>query len=74
MLVLHLPADIEARLNALAKRTGRSKNHYAREAIIAHLDDLEDLALAEQRLDDLAAGRSDTVTLDELTRRRGIGD
>jgi len=67
MLALRLPADIEARLDALAKRTGRSKSYYAREAIIAHLDDLEDIYLAEQRLSALAAGRSDTVDLDELT-------
>lgn len=32
MLALRLPADIEARL---AKRTGRSKSYYAREAIRA---------------------------------------
>ena len=74
MLALRLPADIEARLDALAKRTGRSKSYYAREAITAHLDDLEDIYLAEQRLSDLAAGRSDTVTLDELTRRHGLED
>mgnify|MGYP003700673717 CR=1 FL=1 len=74
MLALRLPAEIEARLDALAKRTGRSKSFYAREAILAHLDDLEDVYLAEQRLSDLAAGRSDTVPLSELTERHGLED
>ena len=74
MLALRLPADLEARLDALAKRTGRSKSYYAREAIVAHLDDLEDIYLAEQRMSDLAAGRSDTVPLAELTARHGVED
>lgn len=74
MLALRLPADIEARLDALAKRTGRSKSYYAREAILAHLDELEDIYLAEQRLSDLAAGRSGTVPLAELIKRHGVED
>ena len=45
MLAIRLPEEIEARLDTLAKRTGRSKTFYAREAILEHLDDLEDLYL-----------------------------
>ena len=41
MLALRLPPDIEERLEALARRTGRSKSFYAREAILEHLGDLE---------------------------------
>jgi len=47
MLALRLPDDIEKRLDNLAKRTGRSKSYYAREAIIEHLEDLEDIYRAE---------------------------
>jgi len=43
MLTLRLPVAIEKRLNRLAKRTGRSKSFHAQEAILHHLDDLEDL-------------------------------
>lgn len=50
MLALRLPVEIEARLDALAKKTGRTKSFYAREAIIEHIEDLEDLYLAEERL------------------------
>ena len=39
MLTLRLPAEIEKRLEDLAARTGRTKSFYAREAILAHLDD-----------------------------------
>jgi RHH-type rel operon transcriptional repressor/antitoxin RelB len=74
MLALRLPPDIERRLERLAERTGRSKSFYAREAILEHLDDLEDLYLAEQRLEDLRAGRSGTVPLSELMTRYGVED
>jgi len=50
MLALRLPPDIEKRLDDLAKRTGRTKSYYARQAILEHLDDMEALALAEERL------------------------
>jgi RHH-type transcriptional regulator, rel operon repressor / antitoxin RelB len=74
MLAIRLPADVESRLEALAKATGCSKTFYAREAILEHLDDLEDLYLAEQRLIDLRAGRSHTFTLEEVERDLGLAD
>ena len=74
MLGIRLPPDIEARLDALAKATGRTKTFYARQAILEHLDDLEDLYLAEQRLIDLRAGRSRTYTLEEVERDLGLAD
>lgn len=72
MLALRLPEEIENRLNDLAKKTGRTKSFYAREAILEHLDDLEDLYLAEKRLEDLQAGRSQTYTLEEVMERHGV--
>ncbi len=62
MLALRLPPQIEKRLDALAKKTGRSKSFYAREAILRHLEDLEDYHLARQRL----ARRRARVTLEQL--------
>jgi RHH-type rel operon transcriptional repressor/antitoxin RelB len=50
MLALRLTSDIEERLNRLAKRTGRTKSFYAREAIVEHLQDLEDYYLASERI------------------------
>lgn len=50
MLAIRLDAETEQRLEALAKRTGRTKTFYAREAILEHLQDLEDTYLATQRL------------------------
>ena len=45
MLAIRLPEEIEKRLDALAKATGRTKTFYAREAILEHLEDLEDIYL-----------------------------
>ena len=74
MLAIRLPADIENRLDVLAKATGRTKTFYAREAILEYLDDLEDLYLAEQRLIDNRAGKSKTYTLDEVVKSLGLED
>lgn len=72
MLVIRLPTEIENRLEALAKRTGRTKTFYAREAILEHLDDLEDLYLAEQCLIDHRAGKTQAVPLHDVMRRYGM--
>jgi len=41
MLAIRLPENIEQRLDALSKLTGRTKTFFAREALLAHLDQLE---------------------------------
>jgi RHH-type rel operon transcriptional repressor/antitoxin RelB len=51
MLAIRLPQSIEKRLERLARRIGRTKTFYAREAILEHLEDLEDLYLAERALE-----------------------
>lgn len=68
MLALRLPPDIEKRLAALAKRTGRSKSFYAREAIVEHIDDLEDLYLAQKALEE----GGETVSLEDLMKEYGL--
>jgi RHH-type transcriptional regulator, rel operon repressor / antitoxin RelB len=64
MLALRLPPEIEARLDALARKTGRSKSYYAREAILRQLEDIEDDYLTRRRL---ARGGS-RVALESLER------
>lgn len=71
---VRLPEDAEKRLAALALKTGRSKAFYIREAIMTHLEDLEDVYLAEARLEDLRAGRSRTFSLDDVERELGLAD
>lgn len=64
MLALRLPPDIEQRLDALAKKTGRSKSFLARAAILRQIEDIEDDYLARRRTQ---RGRP-RVTLDGLER------
>ncbi len=74
MLSVKLPADVENRLDRLAKATGRTKAFYARQAIVEHLEDLEDIYLAEQRSADNQAGESRTYTLEEVERELDLAD
>lgn len=68
MLAIRLPETIEARLNALAEETGRTKTALAREAIAEYIDDLEDYYLAEAR----ARRNRKTVPLEEVERELGL--
>jgi len=72
MLAIRLPKKVEDRLTELAKITGRTKTFYAREAIFKHLDDLEDIYLAEKRLEDVRAGRSKTIPLEKVIEDHGL--
>ncbi len=72
MLAIRLPEKIEKRLGRLAKRTGRTKTYYAREAILQYLDDLEDIYLAEKELAAVRSGRSRPVPIEKIMRRYGL--
>ena len=72
MLAVRLPSNIEKRLERLARRTGRTKTFYVREAILEHLQDLEDLYLAEGALDRIRSGEEQTIPLKEVMKRRGV--
>jgi len=69
MLSIRLPEKVEERLERLAKRTGRTKAYCARQAIIEHLEDLEDVEIADKRLENLRAGKTRTVPLSRLLRK-----
>lgn len=68
MLALRLSPELEARLDRLARLTGRTKSFYAREAIEEHIADLEDAYISEQRLRD----NPEFVDFDEAMRELGI--
>ncbi|PKM14978.1 MAG: CopG family transcriptional regulator [Betaproteobacteria bacterium HGW-Betaproteobacteria-9] len=71
-LSIRLPGDVEDRLKTLAAKTGRTKSFYITEAICEHIEDLEDLYLAEARMIDIRAGRTKTVPLEEVMKRYGM--
>lgn len=72
MLAIRLPESIEKRLEKLARRTGRTKTFYVREAILEHLDDLEDVYLAEQSLERVRSGEERTIPLSQVRKRHGM--
>jgi RHH-type transcriptional regulator, rel operon repressor / antitoxin RelB len=74
MLAIRLPESIEKRLEKLAKRTGRTKTFYARQAILQHLEDLEDVYLAERSLDRIRSGEDATISLEDVVKRHGLED
>ena len=71
---IRLPDDVSQRLRQLAARTGRSRTFYILAAIREHLDDFEDVYLAEQRLIDLRLGKSNAVPLEDVMKRYGVDD
>lgn len=72
MLAIRLPGSVEKRLARLAKRTGRTKTFYAREAILKYIEDLEDVYDAERALERIQAGKEKTIPLEDVMRRHGV--
>ena len=70
MLAVRLDADLEARLDAVARRTGRSKSFYAREALREKIEELEDIALLEEALRDPDIGK--TISHEQMKRELGL--
>jgi RHH-type rel operon transcriptional repressor/antitoxin RelB len=66
MLAIRLPEEMEKRLADLARKTGRSKSYYVREAVMEHLEDLEDYYLAAARVEEAR------LSLEEVERRLGL--
>jgi RHH-type rel operon transcriptional repressor/antitoxin RelB len=69
---IRLPQEIETRLENLAVLTGRTKSFYVKEAILEHIDDIEDVYLAEKRLEDIRAGRTQPIPLEEVMKKYGM--
>ena len=67
---IRLGDDIEQRLERLAQLTGRTKTYYIRQAVIEKLDDLEDIYIAQQRLENPA----ERVGIAEVRRELGVDD
>lgn len=69
---VRLPDELNARLSALSKRTGRTVSFYLREAIEAHIDDLEDIYYAEQTQERIRRGEEEVLSAEDFWR--GVDD
>lgn len=73
-LSIRIDADTDARLDRLARLTGRSKSFYVKQAIEDQLEDLEDQYLAQRVTQRIAEGRERLIPLEELDRELGMDD
>ena len=62
MIAVRLPKEVESRLDSLAERTGKTRSAIIRQALEEHLEEMEDVYLAEERYRTLG----ETISLDEL--------
>lgn len=71
-VVTRFDVEIVERLTELARRTGRTRSYYIKEAVEEKLADMELIYLAQSRAEDLRAGRSSTISLDEIGEKYGL--
>jgi RHH-type rel operon transcriptional repressor/antitoxin RelB len=69
-----LTDELDARLERLARLTGRSKSFYVKHALEEQIEDLEDLYLARKVAKRVAEGRERLIPLEDLERELGVAD
>ena len=74
MPAVRIPEDLDTRLNTLARRTGRSKNSFVREALLHQLDDIEDYYLGMETLERIRNGEERVYSAAEARRELGLDD
>ncbi|ENP5941713.1 TraY domain-containing protein [Salmonella enterica] len=74
MLAIRLSNEIEARLDSLAKQTGRTKTFYAREAILTHLEDLEDYYLSAETAARIRSGDEPVHSSEDMRKLLDLDD
>jgi RHH-type rel operon transcriptional repressor/antitoxin RelB len=71
---IRLTDELDARLERLARLTGRSKSFYVKHALEEQIEDLEDLYLARKVAKRVAEGRERLIPLEDLERELGVAD
>lgn len=71
-VVTKFDVDTIERLTVLAEMTGKTKSYYIKKAVNEKLEDMELLYLAKSRLEDLKAGHSSTISLEEIKEKYGL--
>ena len=71
---IRLDEKTNKRLEVLAAKTGRTKTYYVRTAVLAQIEDLEDLHEAERAFIELRSGRDQVYSLKDVERRLGLAD
>lgn len=71
---VRLEAPLEKRLDALARRTGRTKAYYLRELVQRGMDDLEDYYLAAATVERVRKGEEQTYSATDVRSELGLDD
>jgi len=71
---IRLDDALDARLERIARLTGRSKSFYVKQALEEQIEDLEDLYLARKVAQRVADGREELIPLEDLERELGVAD
>lgn len=71
MLAVRLDQETDDRLSQLAKTTHRSKSFYVKQALLEYLDDLEDIYIAEKRIEDIKTGKSELMSFEDVKKELG---
>ncbi|MBR5580437.1 MAG: ribbon-helix-helix domain-containing protein [Treponema sp.] len=71
-VVVRFDTEIIQRLNELAKRTGRTRSYYIKEAVEENLVDMELLYLAQSRSEEIRKGKSKTISWEEVKKQNGL--
>jgi len=74
MLAIRLSDEIESRLDALAKQTCRTKMFYVREAILNHLEDLEDYYLSAETIRRIRGREESVYSSADVRTKLGLDD
>ena len=71
---VRLEKELEARLDRLAKETGRTKAYYLREIITQGIGDMEDVYFADLAYERIQKGLDRTYSLEEVRKELGLDD
>jgi RHH-type transcriptional regulator, rel operon repressor / antitoxin RelB len=68
MATIQIPDELASRIEQAAQRAGESSDHFLRQAVLSRLEDLEDIAIATERLNN----PEETISLEELKKNLGL--
>ena len=71
MLTVELPPEMEERLEAIARKVGRTIQELAFEAVVEEIHELEAALVALERL---RSGETEFYTLEDVRERLGLTD
>ena len=79
MLTLRIDDELNARLTALAEKSGRTKTHFVKKLLVEAIEELEDEIWFQQQaaeiLAERASGKNDeTTSLDRVLKDLGLDD